>query len=191
MTTIINILTDRYADWECALAMAAGRSFYGLNVLTASPGGLPVTSSGGLKVKPDRAVEDLSPADFDLLLVNGGDIWESEDAPDLSTLLFNTHSAGKPIGAICGATLALARAGLLDRTAHTSNSLEFLQQVPAYKGADHYRQTASAVSDDKLVTAAGTAPVTFMREIFQLLGKGGPELDWYIAQHAAEHQAAA
>lgn len=191
MTTIVTILTDRYADWECALTMAASRTYYGLEVLTAAPGGKPVTSAGGLNVTPDLAIEDLSPAEFDILLINGGGIWETEDAPSLSGLLYNTHAANKPIGAICAGTLALAKAGLLDEVAHTSNAADFLASVPAYKGAHHYMETAAAVSAGGIVTAAGTAPVSFMKEVMQLLGKGGPELDWYIGQHAAEHQLAA
>lgn len=188
MTTIITILTDRYADWECALTMAASRTFYGLNVLTASTGGHPVTSAGGLNVSPDRAIETLTPAEFDLLLINGGAVWETEDAPVLSPLLHNTRAANKPIGAICAATMALARSGLLNDVPHTSNGADFLTEVPGYKGAAHYRDIPSAVSADNIVTAAGTAPVSFMKEVMQLLGKGGAELDWYVGQHAAEHQ---
>ena len=191
MTTIVNILTDRYADWECALVMAVGRSYYGLNVLTAAPDGGPVTSAGGLKVTPDMALEDLSPAEFDMLLINGGGIWETEEAPSLSALLYNTRAIDKPIGAICAATLTLARSGLLDCVAHTSNDAALLQQVPAYKGSSHYVDGPNAISADRIVTAAGTSPVTFMKEIMKLLGKGGPELDYYIGLHAAEHRQAA
>lgn len=191
MTIIINILTDRYADWECALTMAAGRAYYGLDVRTATPGGTPVTSAGGLRITPDYAVEDLQLSDFDALLINGGAIWEGEDAPDISKLLKAAHAEGKIIGGICGATLALGNAGLLDNIKHTSNGADYLKAAPKYAGSALYQDVPEAVSDANVVTAAGTAPVSFMREVMTLLGKGGPELDFYTGLHAAEHLKAA
>lgn len=74
MTTIVTILTEGYADWETALLNAVARSFYGVETLFASPGGLPVTSSGGLKVTPDLAIEAIDVGNIDALVVNGGAI---------------------------------------------------------------------------------------------------------------------
>ncbi len=43
-------------------------------------------------------------------------------------------SCGGTVAAICGATLALAHAGLLDKRPHTSNGAGFLEMFcPAYK----------------------------------------------------------
>ena len=44
-----------------------------------------------------------------------------------------------------------------------------------------------AVSDQKVVTAAATAPVGFMAEIMRALGIGDENLDFYVGMHAAEH----
>ena len=48
-------------------------------------------------------------------------------------------SLGAAVGAICGATVALAEFGLLDNRRHTSNGRGFLEMFsPAYKGQDLY-----------------------------------------------------
>ncbi len=81
-----------------------------------------------------------------------------------------------------GATLALAHAGLLDTRPHTSNSLEFLTtHADGYAGAGVYRD-AHAVSDNGIVTAPGSSPVTFAVECLRLLH---PEHEELIAQMRA------
>ncbi len=62
-----------------------------------------------------------------------------------------------PVAAICGATYALAAAGLLDHRRHTSNDPGYLASS-GYAGAEHYVEEP-AVIDGDLVTATGIAPV--------------------------------
>ncbi|NED62370.1 glutamine amidotransferase, partial [Streptomyces sp. SID10244] len=76
--------------------------------------------------------------------------------------------AGVPVAGICGATVGLARAGLLDDRAHTSNAAAQLEPT-GYAGAANYVD-APAVTDRGVVTAAAVAPVDFAREVFALLG---------------------
>jgi len=66
MTKIVTILTEGFADWETGLLNGVARGFYGAQTLFATPGGKPVTSTGGMKVTPDAALEDcrLSQAGF-------------------------------------------------------------------------------------------------------------------------------
>lgn len=189
MTLIVTILTDGYADWETALLNAAARQYYGVETKFATPGGKPVISSGGLKVTPDMAVEDIDPAAIDALVVNGGTIWSTPDAPDISPVLRAARDAGKTVAGICDATLAMARAGLLDTVRHTSNSTENLPPT-GYQGAALYQDQPQAVLDGKIVTAAGSAPVTFMGAVFETLGLRNDELDYYIGIHGAEHRPA-
>ena len=87
--------------------------------------------------------------------------------------------AGTPVAGICGATMGLARAGLLDDRRHTSNAPEQLSPT-GYAGAAHYVD-APAVTDRGVITAAAIAPVDFAREVFALLGVYTPPvLDaWY------------
>lgn len=79
-------------------------------------------------------------------------------------------AAGVPLGAICGAVVQAARAGLLDDRAHTGNRAEELvEKAPNYRGAALYRDVPHAVADAGVVTASGEAPRTFAAEIARLL----------------------
>ena len=189
MTTIVTILTEGYADWETALLNAGARSYYGIETKFATPGGKPVTSAGGLKVTPDLAVEDIDAGGIDALVVNGGTAWSQPDAPDVSGVLKAARAAGKTVAGICDGTLALARAGLLDDVDHTSNSPENLPPT-GYKGAGHYKDQPQAVIAGKIVTAPGTAPVSFMGGVLETLGFRDGNLDFYLGMYGAEHQAA-
>jgi putative intracellular protease/amidase len=168
--TVHLLVFDGFADWEPAFAMAELRRSGGLEVVTLGFTDAPVRSMGGLPVLPDRSLEGLDPATVRLLILPGGDIWEgshprTEIGPTLKTL----RSAGVPIAAICGATLAVAQVGLLDDHAHTSNDLAYLERmVPEYRGAPRYVD-ALAVRDRGLITASGLGPVEFAREIFEEL----------------------
>ncbi|WP_075290166.1 type 1 glutamine amidotransferase family protein [Pararhizobium arenae] len=183
------ILTEGFADWECALLMASARSDLGFEIVTATPGGRGVMSMGGLKVVPDRDAETLDPASFDALVVSGGTIWQTEAAPDLSLVYRRFNDHGRPIAAICGATIAFARAGLLDTVAHTSNSIGLLEREPRYRGADLYIDQPQAVSDQGVITAAETAPVSFTAEIYRAIGFSSEDLSAYLALFANEHRA--
>lgn len=189
MTTFVTILTPGYADWETALLNAAARSYYGVNTLYATPHGEDVVSSGGLKVMPHMAVADIDVEAIDALLVNGGTIWSTPCAPDIAEVLRKTHAAGKTVGGICDGTLALARAGLLDEVPHTSNGPESLPDT-GYKGVEHYRDQPQAVRSGKIVTAPGTAPVSFMGAVFESLGMRNGDLNFYLGLYGTEHKVA-
>ncbi|MDR3474834.1 MAG: DJ-1/PfpI family protein [Devosia sp.] len=186
MTTLITILTEGFADWEIALLTGAARSFYGMKVLHAAPGGAPVTSAGGLRVSPDLAIRAIELGAADALIVCGGAIWRTSRAPDLADLLRRAREQGLLIGGICDGTRPLAQAGLLDQVEHTSNSPETLLET-GYGGRANYWDVPYAVSVDRIVTAPGTAPVSFMAEILEGLGLGDQNLDYYLGLLAAEH----
>ena len=187
MKRIVTILTDGYADWEIALLTAAARGFYGVDVIHAGPGGHALLSAGGLRVTPDIAIEAIELKTTDALIVCGGSMWQSSAAPDLTGLLQPANAAGVLVGGICDGTRVLAKAGLLDQTGHTSNSAENLIDT-GYAGSPFYWDVPYAVAVDGIVTAPGTAPVSFMAEIMTGLGLGDGNLDYYVGLHAAEHQ---
>lgn len=190
MTRIVTILTEGFADWETALLNAAGRTFYGFETSHATPGGRPVTSAGGLKVTPDTSIEAIDLDAVDAVVVCGGTAWQSPGAPDIAPLLTAARSKGKLIGLICDGTVAGARAGLLDDVRHTSNGVGYLDGT-GYKGKALYEDTAEAVTDGKIVTAAGTSPVSFMAAIMQGLGCADDNLAYYLGLHAKQFGKAA
>lgn len=172
MTPKVHILVfDGLADWEAGHALAELRRSGGLQVVTAGFTADPVTTMGGLRILPDLALSAVSPEHVRLLLLPGGDLWQGEyPRAVLDPLLQDLTTRGTPVAGICGATLALARAGLLDDRKHTSNSPEYLvQYASTYRGRGHY-VAELATRDRGVITASGLGNVEFAREIFDELG---------------------
>lgn len=93
-------------------------------------------------------------------------MWERRPpAAELQALLRALERARVPVAAICAATLAVARAGLLDARRHASNAREYLAgAVPGYRGSPLYQEDL-AVRDRGVITASGAGSVEFAREI--------------------------
>ncbi|CAL9523012.1 type 1 glutamine amidotransferase family protein [Streptomyces levis] len=180
---------DTLADWETGHATAhLARS--GHEIRTVGPSTAPVTSIGGLRIRPDLALDDVRPEDSSLLILPGADLWDTSD--DLAPFARTARAflaAGVPVAAICGATAGLAREGLLDDRAHTS-AVSFYLAATGYAGGARYVET-DAVTDAGLVTAGPTEPVAFAREILRLLGVyEGEVLDaWYRLFHDSDASA--
>ncbi|MET0283784.1 MAG: DJ-1/PfpI family protein [Polyangiales bacterium] len=162
-------MIDGLADWEPAYALPALRQS-GYDVVTVGFTADPITTLSGLRVSPDIQWDELG--DSKLVLLPGSDGWERNEYPvekfqhKLAALL----AANVPVAAICGATVAVARAGGFEGRQHTSNDAGWLQQMaPDYKGADKYRTDELAVRDKGLISAAASAPVEFAREIIAQL----------------------
>lgn len=165
------VVFDGLPDWEPALALAALRDA-SIPVRTVGFSSEPVIAAAGLRVVPDLALEEVNPARVKLLVVPGGDHWEASGYPvsAFENLLKQLAEAHVPVAAICGATVALARAGTFAGKAHTGNGRKWLQSiVPTYVGQELYRDEL-AVRDDGLITAPGSAPVEFAREVVRELG---------------------
>jgi len=155
-----------FADWEAAHALAELRRHGGYQVQVVGFTREPVQSMGGVTVQPTRSLAEVDPADVALFLLPGGDRWEQQPLErELVDVLSTLDARRVPIAAICAATTAIARAGLLRGRRHTSNGLEYLKRhVPTYTEAVNYVD-APAVRDGGLITATGLADVEFAREI--------------------------
>lgn len=186
MPRAITILTENFADWETALLNSTARLYYGFYTQFAAPGGLPVTSSGGMLVTPQLALDDIALDGLDLLMVCGGSSWQSGKAPDLAPLLRAAHARGVVLAGICDGTRVLAQAGVLDNVRHTSNAASNLVDT-GYAGAALYQDVPWAVADGGVITAPGTAPVSFTAEVLRALGIDDDNLAGYLAMHGAEH----
>jgi putative intracellular protease/amidase len=164
------LVVPGFADWEPAHALAELRRHGGYRVEVVGLTMAPVESMGGLTVYPRRSIADVDLADVAVFILPGGDRWQSSALePELASLLRELDSAGIPLAAICGATVAVARAGLLRGRRHTSNGRAYLQQhVPDYAGGAEYVE-APAVRDRGLITASGLADVEFATELFNEL----------------------
>ncbi len=102
-----------------------------------------------------------------MLILPGGITWDQGRNVEAVEKAKAFLDAGVPVAAICGATAALARAGLLDNRRHTSNAREYLKGT-GYRGTALY-QDEPAVTDKLVITAGGLAPVDFAYHIFKQL----------------------
>ena len=122
-------------------------------------------SMGGVIVQPTCSLED-DPTQVAVSILSGGDRWERQPLDkELADVLTRLDDHQVPLAAICAATTAIVRAGLIRGRRHTSNGLEYLKkQVPNYTDAALYAD-APAVRDRGLITASGLADVEFAQEI--------------------------
>lgn len=185
-TTVHLAAYDALADWETGYATAyLARSGHTIRTVAATRE--PVTTVGGVRIQPDLTLDELRAEDSELLILPGGDLWDTGDSLAPFAAAARTFlDAGVPVAAICGATAGLAREGLLDDRAHTSAVSMYLDAT-GYKGADHYVET-DAVTDGDLITAGPTEPVAFAREVLKRMGAfEGEKLDaWYRLFHDSD-----
>lgn len=170
------LVVDGFADWEASHALPELRRHGHYRVESVGLTKAPVQSMGGLTVLPSKSLPDVDPADVAVFILPGGDRWEEEPVePALEAVLRELDAHDVPMAAICGATVAIARLGLLRGRRHTSNGLEYLRShVPGYADGANYVD-APAVRDRKLITASGLGDVEFARELFEELNVLPPE----------------
>ncbi|MET9231346.1 DJ-1/PfpI family protein [Lentzea sp. NPDC003310] len=165
--TVYLVLADQLADWEYGHVAAQ----VNMQQFQQQPGryqvrtvGLslePIRTLGGVRMLPEVALENVSVDDAAMLVLPGGDGWETGELAAFGKLARRFREAGKPVAAICGATVALAAEGLLDDVAHTSN---FPEALGSYGGAALYRDER-VVRDQGVITAGGASSLEFAREV--------------------------
>jgi putative intracellular protease/amidase len=167
---------DTMSDWEVGYLTAelnTGRYFKKglepLKVITVGIDKNPIMTMGGLKVIPDISIEECNIESKDVLILPGGDTWTSSIHEIILEKAKEALIQGSIVAAICGATLGLAKKGILDFRNHTSNDLEFIKMViPNYSGEKYYKMEA-VVNDENLVTASGIAPLEFTFQVLKIL----------------------
>jgi putative intracellular protease/amidase len=138
------------------------------DVVTVGEGRGPITTMGGLRLTPDILLADLDPAESELLVLPGSEMWDTGGGGPFAAAAGRFLEAGVPVAAICGATAGLARAGLLDERRHTSAAAEYLAAT-GYAGGDCYIDERAVVDGD-LITAGPQSPVQFARATLARLG---------------------
>jgi putative intracellular protease/amidase len=177
-------LYDTLADWEIGhllVELRTGR-FTGtrFDVVTVAESLEPVTTMGGLRIVPDMQLAGLDPADSDLLVLAGAEMWDEGGGAAFTAAARRFLEAGVPVAAICGATAGLAREGLLDDRDHTSAAAEYLAAT-GYDAGHRYVHERAVVDGD-LITAGPQSPVQFARATLERLGLASQRtLDAYEA----------
>ena len=171
MSTIYVYVMDTLADWELGYVTAelnSGRFFKEgapkVTLKTVSYSKEPVTTMGGMRIVPDCVIADIEVAEANVLLLPGSNTWNDQKHYAIIEKASEFLSIGAMVGAICGATAALANFGLLDERPHTSNGPGFLEMVaPSYKVQSHYLDEPSVVGDH-LITASSTGGLLWARQ---------------------------
>ncbi len=167
-------ILDTMSDWEIGYLTAeinTGRFFAKstpkVELVKIGNGLEPITSMGGMKITPDKSIEEINFEDGDLLILPGADTWFKEENQKILEIVKEIINKDVTVAALCGATMGLAEKGFLDNRKHTSNDLEVLKMFcPNYKGAEFYLYEP-AVTDNNLITASGMAPLEFTYHIFK------------------------
>ncbi|WP_339200665.1 type 1 glutamine amidotransferase family protein [Paenibacillus sp. FSL P2-0322] len=175
--TVYLYVFDTMADWEIGYLTAelnSGRYYkkelVPSKIVTVGMEKTPVTTMGGLKILPDIKLDECKIESTDTLILPGGDTWTETIHQPILKIAERCLEEGIWVAAICGATMGLAQAGLLNSRWHTSNDLEYLKMIcPNYTGENYYK-VESAVTDGKLITASGTAPLEFSVHVLKALG---------------------
>ena len=176
MFTVYIYVLDTLADWELGYVTAelhSGRFFKKnapeVSVKTVAVYQEPVKTMGGLTVIPDGTVNEIVVSENSVLLLPGANTWDDPKHGAIIEKAGELLSVGAMVCAICGATVALANAGLLDRRLHTSNGAGYLEMVsPGYNGQTFFID-APSVADHNLVTASSVGSLLWAKQIFEKL----------------------
>ena len=124
---------------------------------------------GGLTIIPDCVVDDIAVNEGSVLLLPGANTWDNPEHSAIIEKASQLLSVGAMVCAICGATVALANAGLLNQRPHTSNGAGYLEMFSsAYKGQKFFIN-APSVADHSLITASSTGALLWTKQIIEQL----------------------
>lgn len=176
MKTIYIYVLDTLADWEVGYILAElnSRRFFKKNaplvtIKTVSHSKNAITTMGGIKIIPDCLVEEIEMGGNTVILLPGADTWDEPQNVEIIKKSNDLLLGGGTVGAICGATVALANFGILNKYSHTSNGVGFLEMFcPTYQGGELYLDNPS-VSDNQLITAGSTGSLMWTRQIIESL----------------------
>lgn len=134
--------------------------------IAAVGGSRTVTSSHKVTLTADTLAEQVTPTDFDMLVLPGG--WPGtknlEDCPAVIEAVKAFAAAAKPIGAICAAPSILGHLGLLEGKQATS-FVSFRQELTGATVLDN-----EVVTDGNIITSYGLGgAIPFGLELIRVL----------------------
>ena len=172
-STIHLFVFDTMSDWEYGHRIAGINNPQFLKtpgrfkVKTVALSDRPITTRGGLRMVPDLTLDKLMPTSSGMLILPGGEAWDKKKNKEAALLAADFLTKEIPVAAICGATVGLARIGLLDNVPHTSNSKEYIAAT-GYIGSAFYKSKPT-VKSGQLITASAMSALEFARDVFAIL----------------------
>ncbi|MEO0136264.1 MAG: DJ-1/PfpI family protein [candidate division WOR-3 bacterium] len=141
----------------------------GFKVLVASTDTTPAKGMLGMVVKPDILISQISPENFEALVIAGGvgcrELWEDVT---LQRLIQDFNQYHKTVGAICIAPVILARAGILQdkkATVYPQVANEIKPYCAEYTGSD------LEISGNVITASGPQAAKDFARAILEAVAK--------------------
>ncbi|GAA0592882.1 type 1 glutamine amidotransferase family protein [Virgibacillus siamensis] len=150
-------LYDGYVDWEIS-PLSYMLSVSDIEVTTTALSN-EVVHAGNFRVRADLPVEACDSADYDILVIPGGEPAPVIREEHLLNLIRAFDKQDKWIAAICGAPAFLASAGILRDRNFTTSVANEPEYVDYFKGMD-LSETDVTVSEN-LITAEGNAYIEF------------------------------
>ena len=147
MKKVYVYLLDTLADWELGYALSGLNSdqFFKpgcpkLSIKALSLSKEPIKTLGGITILPDGLIDEIVIEEDAILLLPGAYTWDDPKHLPIIEKAKQLLNIGGTVAAICGATGALANAGVLNNRPHTSNAVEYLEMVcPTYKGQSYFQ----------------------------------------------------
>lgn len=173
------VTTDGFEmEQLCGSLLALQDAAADVEILALHPGeihGCVGSGSTGSDVLASRSVEQVTPSDFDAIVLPGGK--RSADRlrfePSIVSFVKACHQAGKPIAAIGDSVAVLLAAGLV-RGRNVTASPALAEELRA---AGACWADKPVVTDGHWITARGTEDLAaFLRETIAVFSRSGPQV---------------
>ena len=110
-----------------------------------------LVGDNGIKIQMDKALNDINPKEFDMILLSGG--WDNaytlKDSVEVQKLIKEFYNDNKVVGAMCASVLALKEAEVLG---NNYTCYPFAKDKVNHKG---YREDKAVVTDGNIMTSRG------------------------------------
>ncbi|WP_114569688.1 DJ-1/PfpI family protein [Exiguobacterium flavidum] len=158
------LLYEGYVDWE--ISVLSG--IFKMTQMEADTVAVTrhVRHVGGFKVEVDHLLADVDPSQYDALIIPGGEPLPLAKEGNIKALIQAFHQQDKLVAGICGGTVYLAAAGILEGRPY-STSIDSDEHLAFF---ERERRSAGDVTiDRKVITSEGNAYVEFAIEVSKAL----------------------
>lgn len=119
-----------------------------------------------LPCTPDKTIEELNPAEIDLLIIPGGSADHLLDQPQIKELVVSLNCLSKLIAGICYGAILMANYGILEGKRCTGDSTGINPETPSFCSyAKSEIVNQGVVVDGNVITATGASYIEFAEAV--------------------------